>query len=235
MEVTVDIAKYRVQPFKSYKVCVSLDDPSFGSAITPTCTHLFSFERAVPYVDARPSNALLSEVEMVKSANLKKDNAEEKGQAGKGSREIGKVWKELEGEADGEKRLEGRDLTRRVFNVTQGNKEEEKNKVGNITTKMWDDRGIEGNRKDMGREMGESVKNVERWEEGSAEVKKVLLDDTRDFVRDGFHGKVETALGEQAGEMDIEEMDIGEKKQKRSNGEILSSLAPLILVIISLL
>ena len=50
MEVTVDITKYRVQPFKSYKVCVSLDDPSLSSFINPTCTHLFSFERAVPYV-----------------------------------------------------------------------------------------------------------------------------------------------------------------------------------------
>ena len=37
------------------------------------------------------------------------------------------------------------------------------------------------------------------------------------------------------GEKNIGEMDIRENKEKRSNGEILTSLAPLILVIISLL
>ena len=50
MIVEVDITKYRVQPFKSYKVCISLEDPSSGSYLRRVCTHLFSFERAVPYV-----------------------------------------------------------------------------------------------------------------------------------------------------------------------------------------
>merc|ERR1711890_60150 len=50
MIVEVDITKYRVQPFKSYKVCISLEDPTSGSYLRRVCTHLFSFERAVPYV-----------------------------------------------------------------------------------------------------------------------------------------------------------------------------------------
>merc|ERR1711890_157565 len=50
MIVEVDITKYRVQPFKSYKVCISLEDPTSGSYFRRVCTHLFSFERAVPYV-----------------------------------------------------------------------------------------------------------------------------------------------------------------------------------------
>ena len=49
MVVEVDVTKYRVQPFKSYKVCLSLEDPTMGS-LPRTCTHLFSFERAVPYI-----------------------------------------------------------------------------------------------------------------------------------------------------------------------------------------
>ena len=50
MIVEVDITKYRVQPFKSYKVCISMEDPTSGSYLRRVCTHLFSFERAVPYV-----------------------------------------------------------------------------------------------------------------------------------------------------------------------------------------
>merc|ERR1712060_835339 len=50
MIVDVDITKYRVQPFKSYKVCISVEDPTSGSYLQRVCTHLFSFERAVPYV-----------------------------------------------------------------------------------------------------------------------------------------------------------------------------------------
>merc|ERR1712020_180404 len=50
MIVDVDITKYRVQPFKSYKVCISMDDPTSGSYLQRVCAHLFSFERAVPYV-----------------------------------------------------------------------------------------------------------------------------------------------------------------------------------------
>merc|ERR1711874_230349 len=43
MIVDVDITKYRVQPFKSYKVCISLEDPTSGSFLRRVCTHLFSF------------------------------------------------------------------------------------------------------------------------------------------------------------------------------------------------
>jgi len=65
MEVEVDITKYKVQPFKSYKVCVSLDDASTLSFMSRVCTHLFSFERAVPYVP---------EVETVKEVTEKTVN-----------------------------------------------------------------------------------------------------------------------------------------------------------------
>jgi len=50
MEVDVDVTKFRVEPFKSYKVCVSLDDYAMDWAAEPACTHLFSFEKYVPYI-----------------------------------------------------------------------------------------------------------------------------------------------------------------------------------------
>jgi len=50
MVVDVDITKYRVQPFKSYKVCCSLSDSPTSSFLPRVCTHLFSFEQAVPYI-----------------------------------------------------------------------------------------------------------------------------------------------------------------------------------------
>lgn len=46
----VDVTKFRVEPFKSYKVCVSLDDYAMDWAAAPACTHLFSFEKYVPYI-----------------------------------------------------------------------------------------------------------------------------------------------------------------------------------------
>merc|ERR1711863_71972 len=63
--VEVDITKYRVQPFKSYKVCISLEDPTSGSFLRRVCTHLFSFERAVPYVPT-----IIKEAEEAVSAKL---------------------------------------------------------------------------------------------------------------------------------------------------------------------
>jgi len=45
VSIQVDITKYKVQPFKSYKVCVSLEEK-----MAKECTHLFSFEKSVPYV-----------------------------------------------------------------------------------------------------------------------------------------------------------------------------------------
>jgi len=52
LQIDVDVTKFRVQPFKSYKICVSIDDYSmdyYMDAADPTCTHLFSFEKYVPY------------------------------------------------------------------------------------------------------------------------------------------------------------------------------------------
>ena len=43
------MTKFRVQPFKSYKVCISVDDYALDWAAPPVCTHLFSFEKFVPY------------------------------------------------------------------------------------------------------------------------------------------------------------------------------------------
>ena len=50
MAIEVDVTKFRVQPFKSYKVCISLEDSSTDSHLDEVCTHLFSFEKYVPYV-----------------------------------------------------------------------------------------------------------------------------------------------------------------------------------------
>ena len=46
----VDVTKFRVEPFKSYKVCVSLDEYATSWSKEPACTHLFSFEKYVPYI-----------------------------------------------------------------------------------------------------------------------------------------------------------------------------------------
>ena len=50
MVIEVDVTKFRVQPFKSYKVCISLEDSPTDSHLGEVCTHLFSFEKYVPYV-----------------------------------------------------------------------------------------------------------------------------------------------------------------------------------------
>ena len=50
MVIEVDVTKFRVQPFKSYKVCISLEDLYTDSYLDEVCTHLFSFEKYVPYV-----------------------------------------------------------------------------------------------------------------------------------------------------------------------------------------
>ena len=49
MEVEVDVTKFKVQPFRSYKVCISVDDYEMSWTVQPVCTHLFSFEKYVPY------------------------------------------------------------------------------------------------------------------------------------------------------------------------------------------
>merc|ERR1711892_1627864 len=50
MVIEVDVTKFRVQPFRSYKVCISLDDSPTDSHLDEVCTHLFSFEKYVPFV-----------------------------------------------------------------------------------------------------------------------------------------------------------------------------------------
>ena len=50
MVIEVDVTKFRVQPFRSYKVCISLEDSLRDSYLDEVCTHLFSFEKYVPYV-----------------------------------------------------------------------------------------------------------------------------------------------------------------------------------------
>merc|ERR1712106_307705 len=59
MVIRVDVTKFRVQPFRSYKVCISLEDSPTDSHLDEVCTHLFSFEKYVLYVP---------EVDMVKKA-----------------------------------------------------------------------------------------------------------------------------------------------------------------------
>ena len=44
MVIEVDVTKFRVQPFKSYKVCISLEDSSTDSHLDEVCTHLFSLK-----------------------------------------------------------------------------------------------------------------------------------------------------------------------------------------------
>ena len=50
-QIDVDVTKFRVQPFRSYKVCISVDDYDYTAdyIAEPVCTHLFSFEKYVPY------------------------------------------------------------------------------------------------------------------------------------------------------------------------------------------
>ena len=89
MIVEVDITKYRVQPFKSYKVCISLEDPTSGSFLRRVCTHLFSFERAVPYVPT-----IIKEAEEVVSAKLSTEKQTEE------SENESEVGEESENESD---------------------------------------------------------------------------------------------------------------------------------------
>merc|ERR1712158_167773 len=88
MIVDVDITKYRVQPFKSYKVCISLEDPTSGSFLRRVCTHLFSFERAVPYVPT------IKKAEEAVSAKLSTEKQSEK------SENESEVEEESENESD---------------------------------------------------------------------------------------------------------------------------------------
>ena len=50
MVIEVDVTKFRVQPFRSYKVCINLEDSPTNSHLDEVCSHLFSFEKYVPYI-----------------------------------------------------------------------------------------------------------------------------------------------------------------------------------------
>merc|ERR1712072_349522 len=78
MIVDVDITKYRVQPFKSYKVCISLEDPSSGSYLRRVCTHPFSFERAVPYVPTIKKAEEAVSAKLTTEKQTKENNESEK-------------------------------------------------------------------------------------------------------------------------------------------------------------
>ena len=58
-------------------MCLSLEDTSTGSFLPSTCTHLFSFERAVPYVPEEKELAKegkeVKEVKAVKEVNEVKE------------------------------------------------------------------------------------------------------------------------------------------------------------------
>ena len=70
MVIEVDVTKFRVQPFRSYKVCIRLEDSHTKSHLNEVCTHLFSFEKYVPYVPEE-------EVEQIKTKEtLSKENEE---------------------------------------------------------------------------------------------------------------------------------------------------------------
>ena len=74
MEVEVDVTKFKVQPFRSYKVCISLDDYEMNWLAEPVCTHLFSFEKYVPYnPDTEPEKTSSKDETDIKDETLVKD------------------------------------------------------------------------------------------------------------------------------------------------------------------
>ena len=70
MIIEVDVTKFRVQPFRSYKVCISLEDYITDTFIDEVCTHLFSFEKYVPYV---PEEEVEEEEEKVREKIYEKN------------------------------------------------------------------------------------------------------------------------------------------------------------------
>jgi len=74
MLVEVDVTKFKVQPFRSYKVCISLDDYEMNWLAEPVCTHLFSFEKYVPYnPDTEEPEETFSKETDIKDETLIKD------------------------------------------------------------------------------------------------------------------------------------------------------------------
>ena len=43
------MTKFKVKPFRSYRVCISMEEWASQYSMQEVCTHLFSFEKAVPY------------------------------------------------------------------------------------------------------------------------------------------------------------------------------------------
>jgi len=104
MIVDVDITKYRVQPFKSYKVCISVEDPTSGSYLRRVCTHLFSFERAVPYVPT------IKKAEEAVSAKLSTEKQSEKSENESEVEEESENESDLRSQEEEERRGQGEEL-----------------------------------------------------------------------------------------------------------------------------
>merc|ERR1712179_278846 len=74
MVIEVDVTKFRVQPFRSYKVCISLEDYITDSYLDEVCTHLFSFEKYVPYVPEEEIVEYNSVINKVKTEHGESEN-----------------------------------------------------------------------------------------------------------------------------------------------------------------
>jgi len=72
MVIEVDVTKFRVQPFRSYKVCINLEDSPTNSHLDEVCSHLFSFEKYVPYIPEE------EKINKVKSAYLNEEEEQQK-------------------------------------------------------------------------------------------------------------------------------------------------------------
>ena len=79
MMIQVDVTKFRVKPFRSYKVCISLDeDYNTELGMDPVCTHLFSFEKSIPYIpdDKREKSDTVDKVNETTQAVTEKIDSE---------------------------------------------------------------------------------------------------------------------------------------------------------------
>ena len=84
MMIQVDVTKFRVKPFRSYKVCISLDeDYNMELGMDPMCTHLFSFEKSIPYIPDKESDTDDKVNETTQAVTAKNDSEfEEKDKSG---------------------------------------------------------------------------------------------------------------------------------------------------------
>merc|ERR1711893_198755 len=58
MIIQVDVTKFKVQPFRSYKICITMEEDYIKDIqMDPVCTHLFSFEKSVPYENEKDLEA----------------------------------------------------------------------------------------------------------------------------------------------------------------------------------